>query len=107
MIIVRVGLARDHSLSSRSTHSVQQSGLPLSHRSSFGGGISGGGGGGGGRHSRPPYNGQSLAVEITQFIETDGDDDVDVTPIELKVGEERKGKLVREEEEERGRGFKV
>ena len=69
MIIVRVGLARDQALSGGS---LQQS----SHR--------GGASSFGFRQSRPPYAGQSLAVEITQFIETDDGMSERVSPIELK-----------------------
>lgn len=72
MIIVRVGLARDQALSGGS---AEQSGIPSQRGMSFGF-----------RQSRPPYLGQSLAVEITQFIETDHDASEAATPIELKTG---------------------
>ena len=75
MIIVRVGLAREQA---RSVQSGEQSGFSGSNR--------GAGASFGFRHTRPPYGQPSLAVEITQFIETDGDitEDID-TPVELKA----------------------
>ncbi|GJE93982.1 hypothetical protein PsYK624_101490 [Phanerochaete sordida] len=73
MIIVRVGLAREQ-LSS-----------PTGDQSAYGSHPSAGGSFGF-RHSRPPYGQRSLAVEITQFIETDGDvtEGMGTLPIELK-----------------------
>ncbi|EKM53110.1 uncharacterized protein PHACADRAFT_259285 [Phanerochaete carnosa HHB-10118-sp] len=71
MIIVRVGLAREQGLSAQSG---EQSGSHRVPGSSFGF-----------RPSRPQYGQTSLAVEITQFIETDGDVTEDTLPIELKA----------------------
>jgi hypothetical protein len=70
MIIVRVGLTRERALSGGATDQSAYASHPL-----------------GFRHSRPPYSGPSLAVEITQFIETDGDmsENTDAVAIELKM----------------------
>lgn len=75
MIIVRVGLAREQARS-----------VPSGEHSGFGSGR-GVGSSFGFRQSRPPYGQRSLAVEITQFIETDGGvtEGNDTTPIELKA----------------------
>ncbi|KIP01634.1 hypothetical protein PHLGIDRAFT_112895 [Phlebiopsis gigantea 11061_1 CR5-6] len=70
MIIVRVGLARDQALSGGS---AQQ------HTSTRAGGSSFGF-----RQSRPPYGAPSLAVEITQFIETDDGASDRASPLALK-----------------------
>lgn len=75
MIIVRVGLARDRSLSGGSG---QQSGFSSNRGPSLGF-----------RHSRQAYPGQSLAVEISQFIETDDGMSENVTPIELKASQSK------------------
>ena len=69
MIIVRVGLAREQSsLSGGSSNRGP---------SSFGF-----------HHSRPPYSGMSLAVEITQFIETDNGPTESAGDIPLKLDTE-------------------
>lgn len=72
MIIVRVGLAREQHLSGQSGEQSGQRGAGSSFRF---------------RATRPPYGQTSLAVEITQFIETDGDvtESPDALAIELKA----------------------
>ena len=75
MIIVRVGLAREQGLS-RGSLTADPSALG-SYRGSLGF-----------RHAPPRDHGQSLAVAITQFIETDSGsspENVDGMSIELKM----------------------
>lgn len=70
MITVRVGLARDQAISA-------QAARPGAESLGF-------------RESRPPYGSQSLAVEITHFIETDdhtSDNSAVISPGEIKAQE--------------------